>query len=135
MKCLLLHCRTFHYKLHHPTAEAEPDAEGREEVFRNALVVFVAVESGDAHRQVVRAAKDFRRSARRCGTTQIVVNPFVHLTVRPEGPARARELGHELVEAAGSDASLDVAYTSFGWYKEFSVDAYGHANSQLFRGY
>lgn len=127
-----MHCRSFSYRLDHPTPVADPGVEGARESFGDALVAFVAMEPDDST-QVVRAARAIRRQAKRAGATSIVVNPFVHLTDNPAPPSEAAEVGRQLHARLGESADVSVEYTSFGWYKAFQLDALGHESSQVFR--
>jgi threonyl-tRNA synthetase len=127
-----VHCRSFSYRLHHPTPVAEAGVAGDGESFGDALVAFAAVEPNDSG-QVARAAKAIRRQARRAEATSIVLNPFVHLTDNPAPSDEAADVGRELFAQLRDPADIPVAYTSFGWYKAFQLDALGHESSQVFR--
>ena len=132
MKLLCLHAERFDYRFDHPTPGADERQPGEEVDFEEALVVFVAVESGDADK-VNQAAKEVRHLARRADVRRIVVNPFVHLTSEPAPPDEAHGDSLRLAERLRETFDGEVAYTSFGWYKAFRIDVRGDAASMFFR--
>jgi threonyl-tRNA synthetase len=132
VRCLLVHCRSFSYRLDHATPVAEPGVEGSGESFADALVAFTAIEPDDSS-QVTRAARAIRRQAGRADAAIIVLNPFVHLTATPARPDEAVAVGRRLLARLRDSAAIPVEYTSFGWSKSFQLDALGHHDSQVFR--
>ncbi len=131
MKCLLLKCDRFAYVLDHPTPEAEDLTAGAGAEFVNVLVIFVAVEPGDASK-VSAAAKEIRRRTRQAAPEAVVVNPFMHLTATPADPETARDVCRALVDRLAETMPIDVTYTSFGWYKRFDLEVDGDVHSQRF---
>lgn len=133
MRCLFLHCRSFHYELDHPTKVADAAVDTHSASFEDALVVFISVENTDKEDKVNMAAKEIRKLARRSGAKKIVINPFSHLSQLLAPADLALKIFGLLLERLRTTSELDVAYTSFGWYKKFTVDVYGHDDSQVFR--
>lgn len=131
MRCLLLHCNTFAYRT--VVAKDDVDSAVRPQLTQehDVLLVFVAVEPADAD-VVSRVAKDVRRQARRAEACAIVVNPFVHLTDNPAQAAEAQEIARALCDRLSHTAEVEVRWTSFGLWKEFALDVYGHRYSQSF---
>ncbi|TAL47054.1 hypothetical protein EPN87_03805 [archaeon] len=132
MRCLLLHCNKFSYKFHHATPVAEPSDE-QESTFQDAMVVFVAAEKSDVDETVEKAATEILNIAQKVEAKQIVINPFAHLTKSLASASKALELTKALVSNLKEKSKLDIVYTSFGWYKSFTLDVYGHNGSQEFR--
>jgi threonyl-tRNA synthetase len=132
MKLLCLHAERFGYTFDHRTIGGERHAVGAHSEFEDALVVFVAVEPGDATK-VNHAAKEVRHAARRARAARVVVNPFVHLTDAPASSDEAAEVSKALGARLEESFEGEVAYTSFGWYKAFRIDVRGDEHSQIFR--
>jgi threonyl-tRNA synthetase len=136
MKCLLLHCRAFRYKLDHPTAVADSiDNVAIKAEYENAAVVFIAVEAADALDLLRDATIDIHKFANKCNASIIIINPFAHLSSGLAGSTLAKELLTALVARLTSTMELPIAYTGFGWYKSFMTDVEGHSCSQAFRSY
>ncbi len=132
MKCLLLHCRNFSYKFDHATQVAEKN-DKREDSFENAMVVFVAAEKSDENEIIEAAVKEITNLAQNVKAEKIIINPFSHLTSSLAPSNKALELIKNLVLNLKEKSNLEVVYTSFGWYKSFSMDVFGHDGSQEFR--
>lgn len=135
MKCLLLHCKSFSYRLDHPTPVADSDVDKQDDHFSDALVVFVAAEKKDDIEMARKAAQDILAVQATVKAATIVINPFAHLSSELAKPSLAREVLKELTQSLEVSSPIPVVYTSFGWYKEFTTDVHGHGQSQLFRSY
>ncbi|MDO8624791.1 MAG: threonyl-tRNA synthetase editing domain-containing protein, partial [Candidatus Diapherotrites archaeon] len=101
--------------------------------FRNCLVVFLAVEENDSISTIKTATGEIARFAQQNQNIQIVVHPFAHLSSRLAKPKPALELSILLQTTLSQVGSFEVLRTPFGWYKQFSIDVKGHANSQVYR--
>jgi len=134
MKCLILHSERYQFTLDHPTPVADPypPAEAQSS-FTNALLVLAAAERNDSLLTVERAATELARLAHLAGADLLVINPFAHLSDALARPALAKQLTDALVEQVRAVSGKPSFGTPFGWYKQFSVDVYGHSNSQFFR--
>jgi threonyl-tRNA synthetase len=135
MKILCLYCREFHYSLDHPTVVAELNIEKKEANHENALVVFITVEASDSEEKINSVAKEIRKLARKSEAQLIVLNPFSHLSIALAPAELAKHLLKLLFERLIATTDNEVLYTSFGWYKSFLIDVYGHDNSQVFRDF
>ena len=133
MRCLLLHCKKFSYQLDHPTPIADSEVAKKEDSFESSLVVFLAVEKGDNEPKVKAAAREISNLAQLAKAQKIVINPFAHLSSSLAPAALAKELSQSLALNLKETSNLPVVYTSFGWYKSFTLDVFGSDNSQLFR--
>ena len=133
MKCLLLHCKKFSYQLNHPTSIADTEINKKEDSFKDALVVFLAIEKGDNEQKVKAAASEISKLAKLIKPNKIVINPFAHLSSTLAPAAEAKKLSQKLAADLKEIFGFKTSYTSFGWYKSFTLDAYGSDNSQLFR--
>jgi len=135
MKCLLLHCGSFHYKLDHPTPAADKNVLEHENAYENALIAFIAAERGDDVRCIQKASGDIVSLATKVGAGSIVINPFAHLSANLGKPDEARVNLEALAQLIETQTEMPVHYTSFGWYKSFGMEVLGHGDSQVFRSY
>jgi threonyl-tRNA synthetase len=133
MKILCLHCQDFSYVLDHPTAVAELNVEKNKANYKEALVVFITVEASDNSEKINSVAKEIRKLARKAETQCILLNPFSHLSTTLAPAELAKHLLKLLLDRLVETTDGEVIYTSFGWYKSFLLDVYGHDNSQVFR--
>ncbi len=131
MRALLLHCTTFRYRLVLDTPVSAADIIGRNKSVEDALVVFIAVESGDHEAVCSRMAKEVRKWVRRSGAAIILINPFAHLTAAPASAETALALSEALRDRLTETAEVPVEFTSFGWIKEFMCDVRGSAKAQI----
>lgn len=137
MRILLIHAKTFSYRVREKALEEGEDIEqeSREGFFENALVAFVTVEDGDDRNSTIivdRAANEILDVARRVGASMIVVYPYAHLSPSLASPKAAVSILDSL-KATLSERGVRVARAPFGWYKEFVLHCYGHPLSELSR--
>jgi len=135
MKCLIFHCGKFSYKLDYPTPVADQEIQHKEGEFSNSLVIFVAIEKGDSKEKIAEATKEITAIANKVNPDSVVINPFAHLSSSLASPEQAKKLSQKLFEDFRSLIDKEVVYTSFGWYKSFMTDVYGHDSSQIFRDF
>ncbi|MEZ0394627.1 MAG: threonine--tRNA ligase [Desulfurococcaceae archaeon] len=134
MRLLLVHARTFKYKVTSPALENPEDLSGvaPEGTFSNALVVYTTVENGDM--QVVRAAVDsVAEVVEKVKPSTVVIYPYAHLSSDLAPPHEALEVLRELEKGLRNSLGVGVVRAPFGWYKEFSLECYGHPLSELSR--
>ncbi|MFA6322335.1 MAG: threonyl-tRNA synthetase editing domain-containing protein [Candidatus Buchananbacteria bacterium] len=133
MHLLLLHCKEFSYKLDHPTPIADRNVFEKVSNYQNALVVFVAIEKGDKGEKVDRAILEIIKLADTLKIEKIIINPFAHLSSTLAPAEQAREFSQLISDKLKEKTKLSIIYTSFGWYKSFVMDVFGHSNSQTWR--
>lgn len=137
MRTLLIHARKFEYRaLEKAIESAEPlepsNASGK---FSNVLVVFATIERGDGNalKEIARNfADDVLKVLTSVKADHVVLYPYAHLSRNladaEESLLVLKELESELV-ARG----VRVSRAPFGWYKEFSLECFGHPLSELSR--
>jgi threonyl-tRNA synthetase len=134
MRCLILHCKSFAYVLDHPTPVAEEANPNDQKRFVNCLVVFTSSEMQDGDATAESASIEVAKIARSVKAESVLLNPFAHLSNSLAKPKQAIQV---IKAMAGQLASqgIQVHYSPFGWYKEFSFEVLAHDASQLFRSF
>ncbi|VVB66430.1 Threonine--tRNA ligase [Candidatus Gugararchaeum adminiculabundum] len=125
MKILCLDCNSFSFQLDHPTPVAEK-VDSQSGSYADALVAFIAIEPGDSKKtdDCARVLKELKEKS---GNSNLLLNPFAHLSSELAKPKEAIEVLDSLCK------KVPCKRASFGWYKSFTVSVKGHANSQIFR--
>ena len=136
MRVLLIHADKFEYELKEPTRMAEklPTDHMKKHAFKEALVVFTTVESGDSDPAAVAevAAADIAEVFGKVEAQKVVLYPYAHLSSDLAKPDLAMEV-LKATEAAIAAKGLDVHRSPFGWYKAFEIRCKGHPLSELSR--
>jgi threonyl-tRNA synthetase len=136
MRVLLIHADKFEYEVKEPTRMAEklPTDHVKKHAFKEALVVFTTVESGDSDPAAVAevAAADIAEVFGKVEAQKVVLYPYAHLSSDLAKPDLAMEV-LKATEAAIAAKGLDVHRSPFGWYKAFEIRCKGHPLSELSR--
>ncbi|RLF48006.1 MAG: threonine--tRNA ligase, partial [Thermoplasmata archaeon] len=119
------------YKCRERTEFAEEDIPLNASV-DNALVCFVSVEREDNEYSAVLGAEEIMKIARDINPSKILIYPYAHLSTKLAGPDIALEVLKEL-ENRIRGRGLDTIRAPFGWYKEFTLECWGHPLSEAFR--
>ncbi|WP_440060153.1 threonine--tRNA ligase [Thermogladius sp. 4427co] len=132
MRLLLIHARRFYYKIREPAIkEPEEPGEARDSLeLSNVLVVFTTVEKEDDASVAERAVEEISRVVSSTRPEAILVYPYAHLSSELAPPSTAVEVIRKLAEGL-KKTGLRVERAPFGWYKEFSLECYGHPLSEL----
>ena len=131
MKLLMIHAKHMEYKCRERTEFAEEDIPLNASV-DNALVCFVSVEREDDEYSAVLGAEEIMKIARDINPSKILIYPYAHLSTKLAGPDIALEVLKEL-ENRIRGRGLDTIRAPFGWYKEFTLECWGHPLSEAFR--
>ena len=133
MRLLLIHARRFSYKVVSPALKDYEDVSDSRKTgsFENALVVFTTVESSDNEQVVDKAIEELREVINQVKPLTIVIYPYAHLSSDLAPPFRALELLKYFEEKASKAYEQEVYRAPFGWYKEFTLECYGHPLSEL----
>jgi threonyl-tRNA synthetase len=136
LQLLFIHSDYIEYEAKEKTRIAEEleDARKRERI-EEALVVFVAVESGDAANAryiVERAAEETRSIVEKVNAERVVLYPYAHLSSELASPEQSIEILGELAEYLHA-SGMEVKRAPFGWYKSFTLRCKGHPLSELSR--
>ncbi len=132
MRLLIIHARRFSYNVTKPAIKNPEKPTGNEgKLFENVLVVFTTVERDDNEIVVENAVREILNTANEVKPSSILIYPYAHLSSELASPDTARKLLDLLVEKLGSITKLPVTKAPFGWYKEFTLECYGHPLSEL----
>ena len=130
MRVLGIHTERFRFTCREKAtagAEAVPPARGESELHGPCMVVFVAVEKGDAASPASVAAQlaaDIQRRLKDLQIGTVVLYPYVHLTEEPSTARVALRALKETEQRVGEFA--EVLRAPFGWYKAFEIACLGH---------
>jgi len=134
LRTLQIHAKRFGYRVGEKAVESAEEIRRESGEAENALVAFITVERGDGEREAEEAGREICDHARRVGASAIVIYPYAHLSSSLESPERSKEL-LEKVESEASSCGMRVLRAPFGWYKEFSLDSFGHPMAELSRSF
>jgi threonyl-tRNA synthetase len=136
LQLLFIHSDYIEYEAKEKTriAEEVEDARKRERI-EEALVVFVAVERGDAGNAqyiVEKAADEIGSIFKQVNAERIVLYPYAHLSSELASPEQSIEILGDLAEYLHA-SGIEVKRAPFGWYKSFTLRCKGHPLSELSR--
>ncbi len=137
MRMLLIHSDSMEYET---TKAIKNIAEKIDDSLRHqsaeeTLVVFNAVEAGDAERmdEVVEEAIDaILDAAERVGAETLFLYPYAHLSSNLAPPSEAVKVEKALYDEL-QGGYYKVLRAPFGWYKSFKISCKGHPLSELSR--
>lgn len=136
MRILLIHSDHLKYQTKSKTRIAEEISEEKEKgEFKNALVVFTAVEKEDEEKPeevVLNAVKEINDVFGNVKAENIVIYPYAHLSSSLGSPEAAKNILTN-IESELAKNNLPVSRVPFGWYKSFEVSCKGHPLSELSR--
>ena len=130
---MLIHARRFRYKAVQPAIKdreeiGENNASGE---YSNVLVVLTSVESEDNEAVVDKAVNELLEVTDQVKPSSILLYPYAHLSQDLAPPHKALEIMRIFEEKLRIKTSLNVYRAPFGWYKEFTLECYGHPLSEL----
>jgi threonyl-tRNA synthetase len=136
MRILLIHSDHLKYQTKSKTKIAEEISDEKKKgEFKNALVVFTAVEREDeenTHGVVQKTAKEIAEVTNKVKADNVVIYPYAHLSSSLSSPDIAKQTLKDL-ESELVEMDLQVFRVPFGWYKSFEVSCKGHPLSELSR--
>ena len=135
MRLLLIHAKKFVYKAVSPAIK-EPEKlndENKSGEFENTLVVFTTIESSDDEEVLKQAVEEVKNIVEQVKPTTIVVYPYAHLSQDLADPVKALDLLAKFKKSIEEEIGIDTYRAPFGWYKEFTLECYGHPLSELSR--
>ncbi|MEO3992924.1 MAG: threonyl-tRNA synthetase editing domain-containing protein [Desulfurococcaceae archaeon TW002] len=140
MRILLIHAELFTTKtVEKALKEAEEIPSEYSIELKNVLVVFTTIEEGDSRNSIKLATdlvKDLKDLVIKLKPTAIVLYPYAHLSRNLAKPYEALEVFKTLEKALREEIKEIPTYrTPFGWYKQFTINCYGHPLSELSREY
>jgi threonyl-tRNA synthetase len=136
VQLLFIHSDYLEYEAKEKTRIAEEIAGARKkERIEEALVVFTAVERGDAEHGnyvVEKAADEISSIIKQVNAERVVLYPYAHLSSELASPEQSLELLRGLEEKLRS-RGMETTRAPFGWYKSFTLSCKGHPLSELSR--
>jgi threonyl-tRNA synthetase len=134
MKAIQLDVNSIEYEPIAPEIKIYEKTEKKTTVIKDALVLLIAIESGDTEAYASKAVKDATDFAIKQKIANIVFYPFAHLSSSLEEPQRAMNLLDYMVKEA-EKSKLKVYRAPFGWNKRLAFSAKGHPLAEMFRSY
>lgn len=134
MKILQLDVNKIEFELIKPELETYERDQLKKSEIEEALVLFIAVESGDNEAFGSKAVSDAIEFAGKLKRHNLVLYPFAHLSSNLEEPMRAMNLFHYMVKEA-EKSKMKVSHAPFGWNKSLKVDVKGHPLAEMSRNY
>ncbi|MEN6396510.1 MAG: threonyl-tRNA synthetase editing domain-containing protein [Methanoregula sp.] len=134
MKLLMFNTGEFWYRTYQKTI-GSVDTEDREELVKEALVIFVNVEKDDEQRMDVvvrKAADNITWLAKKTGRTAIVLHSFAHLSESKSDIDFARDLFIQLRERLAGKGYA-VTMTPFGYLNEFRIHVLGESLAKVWK--
>lgn len=137
MKILSLHCDYIKFQaLKKALKEPEElsEAEKKEKIVKEALVILTAVENGDNDsKELVENIKDLAKQVK---AENIVLYPYAHLSYNLSSPQVAVQILKEAEKELKKIKDFkQVVRAPFGYYKEFELKCKGHPLSELARSF
>lgn len=131
MKIITLHCDYIKFKaLKKAISKAEELKIKSEISVKEPLVVLIAVEIGDSHKEVKELVEAIKKIAADVKAKNIVLYPYAHLSSKLAPPDAALEYIVE-TEQILSKEGYKITRAPFGYYKEFELKVKGHPLSEL----
>ena len=134
MKILQLDVNRIEFELIKPELETYERDQPKKSGIDEALVLFIAVESGDNEAYGSKAISDAIDFAGKLKRNNLVLYPFAHLSSNLEEPQRAMNLFHYMIKEA-EKSKMKVSHAPFGWNKSLKVDVKGHPLAEMSRNY
>ena len=138
MRLMMIHADRFTYKVTDKTSVSSAVGDITSELsagrVEEALVVFIAVESGDEtgiQNVSDQAVRKVCSTAQKVGTHRIMVYPYAHLSSDLAKPVIATKVLGEITRLLNGDETLEISQAPFGYYKSFEISCKGHPLSEL----
>jgi len=138
MRLMMIHADRFSYRVTDKTRVAgfagNASPGGEQDEVREALVAFVAVETGDesgVDDVSGQAAAEIRATAEKVGAARIMVYPYAHLSSDLARPRIATQIVDRVFELLRGQSGLEIHRAPFGYYKAFEISCKGHPLSEL----
>ncbi len=136
---MVIHAEEFSSRVTEKAVKEAEEAVEQQVSVKNALVVFISVEEGDlsgVDQISVKFVDDVKALVGRLRPSSVVLYPYAHLSrnlARPEEALGVLGVLETRTREAIKEAS--ILRLPFGWYKQFTINCYGHPLSELSREY
>jgi predicted deacetylase len=134
MKILMFHAPSFWFKTYKKVIESVPDSD-IDRTVENALVVFYHAEKEDTERKnsvLTKFLKNIKWLSGKCGTKEIVLHSFNHLSTSKAPAEFTRELIDE-ADARLAGSGFTVTETPFGYLNEWKIHVAGESLAKVFK--
>ena len=134
MKILMFHAPSFWFKTFKKVLNDVPDLDEDRSV-ANALVVFYHAEETDVGNRssvLTKLIKNIKWLSGKCGTKELVLHSFNHLSVSKAPPTFTRELIDDAV-ARLTRLGFTVTETPFGYLNEWKIHVGGESLAKVFK--
>lgn len=134
MRVLQLHVDYVEYEPVERESSVYEEVERKRYRVKDALLLLVSVEEGDAEALAGRIVSDAQEFMEKLKIPRLVIYPYAHLSTKLAPPSKAlqvlRKLGEE-AEARG----IEVHRAPFGWNKRLIIAVKGHPLAEQLRSY
>lgn len=134
MKLLMFNTREFWYRPFKKTLDSTQES-GREELVKDALVIFIHVEQADEEKKdkvTRKAGENILWLAKKTGRTRIVLHSFAHLSDTKSSPEIAQEIFLSLQQVLQA-RNLETSMTPFGYLNEFRIEVPGDSLAKVWK--
>lgn len=134
MKILMFHAPSFWFKTYKKVLEDVPDLDEDRSV-ENALVVFYHAEGPDAENRsavLTKLIKNIKWLSGKCGTKDLVLHSFNHLSTSKADPGFTRKLIDD-ANARLTRSGFTVIETPFGYLNEWKIHVAGESLAKVFK--
>ncbi len=134
MKLLMFHAPSFWFKTYRKVLDSVPDSDIERNV-ENTIVVFYHAEEEDTDRKsgvLTKLLKNIKWLSGKCGTKEIVLHSFNHLSVSKAPPEFTRKLIDE-ANTRLTKSGFTVTETPFGYLNEWKIHVAGESLAKVFK--
>jgi hypothetical protein len=125
---------SFWFKTYKKTLENAPEIDEDKSV-ENALVVFYHAEEKDTESRsgaLTKLIKNIKWLSGKCGTKNLVLHSFNHLSTSKADPEFTRELINDVNERL-SRSGFTITETPFGYLNEWKIHVAGESLAKVFK--
>ena len=134
MRILMFHAPSFWFKTYKKTLENAPEINEDKSV-ENTLVVFYHAEEKDAGNRssvLTKLIKNIKWHSGKCGTKNLVLHSFNHLSTSKADPDFTRELINDANERLAR-SGFTITETPFGYLNEWKIHVAGESLAKVFK--
>ena len=134
MRILMFNAPSFWFKTYKKTLENVPEIDENKSV-ENALVVFYHAEEKDTKSRsgvLTKLIKNIKWHSGKCGTKNLVLHSFNHLSTSKADPEFTRELINDANERL-SRSGFTITETPFGYLNEWKIHVAGESLAKVFK--
>jgi threonyl-tRNA synthetase len=134
MRILQLHANFITYTPVEKEIQIAEEAEKKENRVEEVVVLFTAIEEGDANQLAIKAIDDLRAFLAKQKANRVLIYPFAHLSSNLSNPGDALKV-IKAMEAYAKAKGIETYRAPFGWNKQFTISIKGHPLAEQARTY